>query len=84
MTGTADGDHFTETNIVTYNSYELTLVCIANEEFDQAAHFRHLLLPRGQCSCCDIGFARLHAFCLLLDITLQISGNEKMRQSNRE
>lgn len=58
----------------------LTFVCVANEVFDQAAHFSHLLPPRGQRGCCDVGFARLHAFCLLLDITLQKSDMEKNGQ----
>lgn len=55
----------------------LTFVRVANEVFDQAAHFSHLLLPRGQRGCCEFGFARLHVFCLLLDITLQKSDMEK-------
>lgn len=49
----------------------LTFVSAANEVFDQAAYFSHLLLPRGQRGCCDVGFAWLHAFRLLLDIALQ-------------
>lgn len=51
----------------------LTFVCMANEVFDQTANFCHLLPPHGQRCCCDIGFTRLHAFSLLLDIMLQKS-----------
>lgn len=35
----------------------LTFVSTANEVFDQAAYFSHLLLPRGQRGCRDVGFA---------------------------
>lgn len=52
---------------------ELTFVCVANEVFDQAAYVGHLFLPRGQRGGCDVGFARLHALRLLLDIALQES-----------
>lgn len=55
----------------TANECDLTFVCIANEVFDQAAHFSHLLLTRGQRGRGDVGFTRLQDLGLFLDVTLQ-------------
>lgn len=54
----------------------LTFVSTADEEFNQAAQFSHLFLPRGQRRGRHVGFTGLHAFGLSLDVALQKSGRE--------